>query len=976
MCILTTASLAYNLSHFELTTQLAELLPDAKFETRIASRLGATGSEKSMIFAVSTLDDADVVSFMSGLGRIQGVDSVRSGFGEKDQQTITDTLFAHRNSLVPTPSFSPGALASSARRLKRQLSQPSAPFYRTIAQDDPLLLFKKILGRLQQGNTRSRNDRLSSGDFALRETNKAQLSMAEIADLEDAIPTIGAVSDFVDTWNKSSAETTVHWTSISRFSASAKRAINADVKRVVDHRMPWDCTSLSRHIPFAVDLLGCLCPRRLGTEHWPKCDLALLWTHTWDCLCVRCNADRCCRRLLDAFLRACRSRRCDSWQNHAVCFFGYFSRCPYDCCRISRVGRHKNKRTRTDRSVCDGRHRHIGSRYTLFLPSLAPNVEHRPIAKRAAAKIQDVISRRSNVTRGRLKRAIAAFVLLLVVATSLWHVRWSDDLRNLGTFDPKILADAKAVQKSFQSLSRNRVIVAMGVSEEEALKKNDEVSNGLSRALHDGKITEFRSLSSIVPSAAIQKQRSEAFAKPGRSDAVLDALANEGFVREAFSGFVDNASNPPPPLLLADITESASPSVLSAWIDSSVMKFEDQYAVITQVYVDDTTFPLAGYLPEHGVYDIDQFEVLQRSYAGVRSKAIQMLLVGLILVFAVLSLRYRSLTIASITIAPAIAGAVGAIGFTSWFTGGCNLMHVMGVVVVLSVGVDYGVFLVEGRGKDTRSPIYVGITLAFLTTIVAFGSLAISAQPALRALGSTIAIGALLSAAVALFWLPGRISRRPNPPPIHPISPVSVLALCALVIGGCTHTTNLKAPNLVPPRDTMQDFFIRQRVQAKFGERKVSFDSVIEKIQDKFTIVGMTPFGTRAFVLKQDGNDVHFKSYIGRKLPFSPERILLEFHRAFMQGSGVSSGLSDGMHRFANGEQLIEEIWANGRLLKRLFYGATDDSQNALLTEVVFESGKLPGKFTSPFITLRNHQYGYTMRIKTIEERLINPAQD
>jgi predicted exporter len=72
------------------------------------------------------------------------------------------------------------------------------------------------------------------------------------------------------------------------------------------------------------------------------------------------------------------------------------------------------------------------------------------------------------------------------------------------------------------------------------------------------------------------------------------------------------------------------------------------------------------------------------------------------------------------------------------------------LLLVLSMGVDYGIFIVEGR-KETEAlgAALLSVLVATVSTLVSFGLLALSHNPALRALGTTTAVGVTLSACFA-----------------------------------------------------------------------------------------------------------------------------------------------------------------------------------------------------------------------------------
>jgi len=79
-----------------------------------------------------------------------------------------------------------------------------------------------------------------------------------------------------------------------------------------------------------------------------------------------------------------------------------------------------------------------------------------------------------------------------------------------------------------------------------------------------------------------------------------------------------------------------------------------------------------------------------------------------------------------------------------------NLLHVMSLIMVTGMGVDYGVFLVDAAGRrEAIGATMLSLLISCLTTALVFGTLAFSSQPALRAIGVTTGLGILLSYAFA-----------------------------------------------------------------------------------------------------------------------------------------------------------------------------------------------------------------------------------
>ena len=153
---------------------------------------------------------------------------------------------------------------------------------------------------------------------------------------------------------------------------------------------------------------------------------------------------------------------------------------------------------------------------------------------------------------------------------------------------------------------------------------------------------------------------------------------------------------------------------------------------------------LRARLPQATV--IDERALLESTYAHVRERVLQLVVVGLVVVLAILRLRYRTWRIALAAFVPGALAGLLTIGTFGWLGLPLNVLHAVGLVLVLSMGVDFGIFVAEGRASDEDAArALVGIFTATLTTLLSFGLLAWSQSPALRALGATMSLGLVWS---------------------------------------------------------------------------------------------------------------------------------------------------------------------------------------------------------------------------------------
>ena len=150
------------------------------------------------------------------------------------------------------------------------------------------------------------------------------------------------------------------------------------------------------------------------------------------------------------------------------------------------------------------------------------------------------------------------------------------------------------------------------------------------------------------------------------------------------------------------------------------------------------------------------------------------------------------------------------------------------------------------------------------------------------------------------------------------------------------------------------------RVTASFGERAQSFRAVLEKHGDALVMVALGPHGGRAFVLAQRGDDVTFESQMPSELPFPPEYMLFDVHRAWLVAI-AGAPLEDGEHRTEiDGEELIE-VWQAGRLQTRSFRQLAGVPTG--LFTITYEGGLDPSLDSSPpaRVVIDNGWFGYRL---------------
>jgi uncharacterized protein DUF3261 len=183
------------------------------------------------------------------------------------------------------------------------------------------------------------------------------------------------------------------------------------------------------------------------------------------------------------------------------------------------------------------------------------------------------------------------------------------------------------------------------------------------------------------------------------------------------------------------------------------------------------------------------------------------------------------------------------------------------------------------------------------------------------------------------------------------------------------------AEPLLAPSAHAADFLDRQKIVATYGDRSLSFEAVLQKRGDELTLLGLTPFGSRAFLIVLRGTDMSFEKFVPQTLPFSPRYILLDVQRVFYPWIDGPSGPSspEGERRGDRDGESIEEHWHDGRLLRRSFRRA--DGHPRAEVVVTYDGGMSSDASPPSHAVLANERYGYRLDITTLSHQSLEPRR-
>jgi predicted exporter len=756
---------AWVFTHVELSTDISRFMP-AESEAELASlasRLSDSELTRTMILTVGASDLDAAVAAARALGdRLRGdpeLESVRTGVDPEQLESTYRLYFARRHAFLSEdpereiPALAtPEALRQRAREVRASLALPTATLTKRLATSDPIGAFERLIGRL--GSQRPPLD-MHDGSFVTPDRRFAVLFLTTrhsafdsepqarlLAQIDAAFAEIAAASPVPLALEKSGA---------NRFAVAAEAGIRRDVNWIIA------VSSLGVAVVFLAFLrslrffLLVVLPAVSGivvgtavtrlafgridgvTMAFGACliGVAIDYSiHVLDHHTLDPGAEiRALVRRLRASVMVGGLTTMASFVGLALTSFPGFREIGF----FSTVG--------------------IGASLfvTLFvLPAfLSGETRSRtapPLAARVSGAFGDAV--RWLALRPRVL-ALAPIACLAFTALFAPRLRFDDDLTHLMSLDPDLRAEEERVRARVAREDSGRVIFALGADADEAVARNDAVAARLADAHAAGTVGEFRSLHALLWSRELQERNLRALgAIPDLADRVEIAFAAEGFRREALAPFRAALAEPAPPPLDAAALR-ASP--LRDLVAPLLLDLGERQAAVTYLRGGSEPAALEAALAglEH-VHVFDQKTFMNAIYREFRITTIQQVGVGSGLVLLVLALYYRRLRPALAAFLPSLLVAGAVVAAFAVVGAPMNLLHVTSLVMVMGMGVDYGVFLVDSaRDRKELDGTLLSLFLSCVTTVFVFGTLAISEHAALRAMGSTTGVGILFSFALA-----------------------------------------------------------------------------------------------------------------------------------------------------------------------------------------------------------------------------------
>ncbi len=346
--------------------------------------------------------------------------------------------------------------------------------------------------------------------------------------------------------------------------------------------------------------------------------------------------------------------------------------------------------------------------------------------------------------RGR-RGLVVMLVLLVVAAGGLTQLRVDDSLRSLRSSPPKLVANEIVIAGVLGLPSPAQFFVVEANDAQALLQREEALTDQLQALVEQADLAGFEAVSQWLPS--IERQRADAALRLPLENAVR--VQAGALLGEHLSVPVTDQSKPlrPTQWLQLQIAEPLRPLWLGA-VDGQ----HGSVVMLKGLSRESNLGALADIADRlEGVRWVNRSAEIGGLLGHYRQMMTGLALLGYLAV--ALALQWRFGRRAWRALLPTALAAVLSVALLGWIGEPFQLFSVLAQLLLLGIGVDYGIFLFEHR-EDPAS--WLAINVGAASTLLAFGLLSLSSTPALRSFGLSLLFG------IALVWL---LSPCFRPPP-------------------------------------------------------------------------------------------------------------------------------------------------------------------------------------------------------------------
>ena len=355
--------------------------------------------------------------------------------------------------------------------------------------------------------------------------------------------------------------------------------------------------------------------------------------------------------------------------------------------------------------------------------------------------------------------ALILFVLVSLVSlikhdSFLPEDIWSRDIAALSPVPAELVQRDRLLRSSLGVPEATSLIRVEARNVEEVLRKQEQLKPMLAEAIRKDYLSGTQSAADLLPSIHTQQYRQSLLPdRESLSERMHDALQDLPFRAESFDPFLDAVEE-------TKLLSPFSPDDLRGSVPGSALEgllSNNESSVTGVIHLSGLVDPVALEIL------VNEADIAQVTFVNLKSSTNELMLdfrqemlsriawvtaVIMLVLFIGLGDVRRSLMV----IVPVILAVLFAAMVPLWLGEPLNLFHLVSLLLVTGLGLDYALFFSSIRhDRDEAAIVTSSLMICSISSLVVFAMLAFSKIPVLHAIGVTVSSGVV--AAFVLSWL-------------------------------------------------------------------------------------------------------------------------------------------------------------------------------------------------------------------------------
>ncbi|MBE9548499.1 MAG: hypothetical protein IMF09_03755 [Proteobacteria bacterium] len=358
-----------------------------------------------------------------------------------------------------------------------------------------------------------------------------------------------------------------------------------------------------------------------------------------------------------------------------------------------------------------------------------------------------------------MRLAVVGLIFLILLGFGVSSsITWSDDIAALSPVSSSLIQQEQQLRSKLHLPEPGAQILLYAESIDELLSRELALMPLLERARRDRLIGDWEMAATLLPPIEQQYQRQQRLPEEGELRQKLKlALEDLPFVAAAFDDFISDVER----------SKHLAPLTVEMFVDTPLAEWLDSL-IIDLGAIENGATGFGGIVRFTGLTDVTALQERVQSLAlpqtwllqtrnevslslqKFRLKLSQLLFVAAAVIALVLVLLLRQPARVLRILMVVTAAVMGAAGISWLLSGSLNLLHLLSLILVAGIGIDYALFFTRGFKQPHQATAEKAATLhallvCLLSSTAVFFLLATSGIKVLESIGMVVTAGVILA---------------------------------------------------------------------------------------------------------------------------------------------------------------------------------------------------------------------------------------